>query len=210
MTDSTTDLTDAAVNATVFGQVIPIMFGSAQILAAPLWASPPIQNDDGSRIIDIAYMLGYRDPLTTSVKLLKVFLNSSLAYSSEDDSATSGAATAGNLSTFKFTFYPGDADQLPDPTISAQEGVDNTPAFTYRMYIVIQGLYVPAGVAFPEISCEISQSINVNNTRYVTPIPKAYGNFVTPNGPMFIDIPTGVMWCIGLRCCTADGAAVRS
>ena len=195
--DSTTDIENASpVNATVYGQPIPILFGSAQILGAPLWAGTPIENADGSRIIDIAYMFGYRDPQTTDVKLLKIFLNSSLAYSSENADDTSGAATAGNLSSFKFTFYPGDPDQLPDPTIVAAEGADSTPAFTYRMYLVIQALYVPAGVDFPQITVEVSQTINVDNTRYVTPIPKANGEFVANNGLMFVDVPLGYLWAM--------------
>ena len=195
MTDATdTTAVDSAspVNSSVYGTVIPVMFGSAQVLGAPMWAAPVIQNDDGSRIVTAAYILGERDPQTTSVTLIKVWVNSLLAYSSDGNG---GGASATGDSTFTFAFYDGSADQLADPTIVEQEGADVTPAFRGRMYIVIQNLQVTAGAEFPEITCEVTQHADFNNIRYATPFSLVNGP-MQGSGPFFVDLPLGKMFAV--------------
>ncbi|MCP5085875.1 MAG: host specificity protein [Rhodobacteraceae bacterium] len=65
------------------------------------------------------------------------------------------------------TLYPGDETQLPDPTISALEGVENTPLYRGTAYVVIEGLDLePFGNRIPQFNFEVfrrAQPVLVSN-----------------------------------------------
>lgn len=181
-----TDATDnsAPVNATVFGQTIPILFGAAQVLGAPLWAAPAVTNDDGSRVITWAAMLGQRDPSTTGCVLKNVWIDSNLVF---DGSGAGGV--------FEYEFYTGAEDQEASPAIVAIEGALKTPAFRDRIYIVVKNWKVPAGSNFPELTAEIVQSYSVDTTCYVEPFTRTNGSsHIFGTNYMFVDFATSLMW----------------
>lgn len=148
------------VNISVFGKTIPLMFGAARILCAPIWAAPVITADDGTRTLTFAVMAGKKDPLSTSAVIMHIWLDGILAYNSDGTPTNSSQE-------LKFTFYDGSEDQGIDPLIAAVEGDNNTPAFRDRMYLVIQDWIVPIGSKFPEVTVEILQRVSTSTNRYV-------------------------------------------
>lgn len=53
--------------------------------------------------------------------------------------------------------YPGSADQLPDPLIQAIEGINRTPAYRHRIYIVFERLPVRNyGNSLPRVTVEVT------------------------------------------------------
>lgn len=62
-----------------------------------------------------------------------------------------------------FRFYPGDEEQLPDASIIAKEGADNTPAFRGTVMIVFDTLPLSDfGNRIPNITAEIAYSSTPN------------------------------------------------
>lgn len=56
-----------------------------------------------------------------------------------------------------FRFYPGSYTQDPDPTIQADKGADNTPAYRGICYMVIQGLQLASfGNRIPNLEFEVA------------------------------------------------------
>lgn len=61
----------------------------------------------------------------------------------------------------RIAFYPGDFVQLPDPTISAALGANNTPAYRGTAYLVMTGLQLADyGNSIPNLEYEVSGSEN--------------------------------------------------
>lgn len=57
-----------------------------------------------------------------------------------------------------WTFYPGTADQLPDPTIEAALGVGEVPGYRYLCYIVLADEDLGASGQVPQWSWELGQA----------------------------------------------------
>ncbi|GLQ34062.1 phage host specificity protein [Amylibacter marinus] len=59
-------------------------------------------------------------------------------------------------SALSYTVYTGSADQQPDPTISAHEGIENTPAFRGTAYIVFDEMQLEQfGNRIPQLNFEV-------------------------------------------------------
>lgn len=59
-------------------------------------------------------------------------------------------------SNLNMTFYSGDETQLPDPTISAIEGIDDTPSYRGTAYVVIENLELADfGNRIPQFNFEV-------------------------------------------------------
>lgn len=162
------------VNKAMFGQTIPLLFGGTRILTSSMWAAPLVVNADGSRVLTFATIVGRRGPLTSSVKLVKVFINGTIVYD---------ASSVGNTNqSFKFAFYDGSESQQADQTIASFEGAANTPAFRDRIYLVITGWTIPVGGDFPVVVVEVNQTITTSgSSRLVTPYATGNSNGYTNN-----------------------------
>lgn len=74
--------------------------------------------------------------------ILQIFENGKLVYDrrpqqpDEDAITFANRITASDTYELNFTLYLGTEDQLPDPTIEAEEGIGNVPAYRGLMYIV--------------------------------------------------------------------------
>ncbi|MCP5074607.1 MAG: host specificity protein [Rhodobacteraceae bacterium] len=56
----------------------------------------------------------------------------------------------------KLAFYPGDEVQMPDPTISALEGIENTPLYRGTAYVVLEDIDLePFGNRIPQFNFEV-------------------------------------------------------
>lgn len=61
-----------------------------------------------------------------------------------------------DLGDLNWRFYPGSADQMPDPLLQAVEGTDQVPAYRDTAYIVLEDLPLgPFGNRLPQLSFEV-------------------------------------------------------
>ncbi len=96
--------------------------------------------------------------------LLRIWENGALVYDvrpqreDESDAAYAKRAEAALLYAEGFTFYPGDEEQLPDPTIELHKGVGNVPAFRGLCYIVFHDrqLQNEQGLRQPNFKFEVT------------------------------------------------------
>lgn len=81
-----------------------------------------------------------------------------------------------DMTAISMTLYKGDQAQMPDPTIAAQKGADNAPAFRGLAYLVLRGFDVTAfGNRVPQLSFEVFRPIGEKRatTRAVCLLPGA-------------------------------------
>ena len=156
-------LGDLRVTGTEYGQPIPWVAGSPRISGQIIWASPKreIANTQkqgkggggGSEVttftyeVDVAYLLTENEIDGVG----RIWSNGELVY----DGVARGGVWAG------IAIYLGTDDQMPDPTIEAAVGVDNTPAYRGRGYVVIRSLQLGGSGQLPNLTFEISTSGSV-------------------------------------------------
>lgn len=134
-------LVETRVAFSLYGTPIPLSFGTRPIGGNILWSKeltevPVVENQTtrytyyGTFAVSFGYA-GNAD--ATKRQLLRVWANGSLIL----DNRANGRAVA---RSFRYRWYDGSETQEPDPTIVADKGADNTPAFRGQMYMVITDL----------------------------------------------------------------------
>lgn len=134
-------LGDRRVQGTAYGQAFPWVFGSPRMAGQIVWASPmrEIANTQkvgkgGSQKVttytyEVDLLIAFTENMTEG--LAREWLNGELVI-------LGTTIKAGVWSGY--TFYPGDADQAPDPTYEAYVGVGKAPAFRGRPTLMVRGL----------------------------------------------------------------------
>lgn len=134
-------LVETRVAFSLYGTPIPLSFGTRPIEGNILWSKeltevPVVENQTtrytyyGTFAVSFGYA-GNAD--ATKRQLLRVWADGRLIL----DNRANGRAVA---RSFRYRWYDGSETQEPDPTILADKGSDNTPAFRGQMYMVITDL----------------------------------------------------------------------
>lgn len=193
-------LADQQISGSTPGSPIPWGYGGFRIAGQIIWASGIIetatnQSTSGGK--------GFGGPTTTvytytisfacafcegPASITRIWGDSKLIY----DTTSKGAVSSDSLDTglqhsngsniteaILPTIYPGSATQLPDPTIQAAEGINETPAFRNMCYLVYQDFpLADFGNRLPNIRAEVSTSTNLSYVKDTYPpngIPDADG-----------------------------------
>lgn len=149
-------LTDLSITTSSYGDYIPLLYGPQNRLAGKLMWTTGLQEHVSQRreggkggpsqeITEYTYTMsgawlicaGEEEPgdggEIDSVR--KILMNGKLVY----DADASPAVTDWGLWS-SITIYPGNFTQTPDPTIEAEEGAGNAPAYLGLAYVVIADL----------------------------------------------------------------------
>lgn len=140
-------IADIKLQASSYGQAIPQVWGRYRLAGNIFWGTDKVEHQQ--RESQSASGKGGGPETVTVTKTYTISLAIGLA-----DTRLSGPidhiARAWRDTTLVFdeaqgqtlpdnwTFYQGTADQAPDPTIEAQEGAGNVPAYRYLAYVVME------------------------------------------------------------------------
>lgn len=169
-------LGDLSVQASTYGTMVPIVFGSMRVNGNVIFCTdkrevtttteeggkggPSATTTTYSYNVDIAISLC----ANTIAGIRKIWSNGKLIY---DQSTGADLATAISSSTRSagFKIYLGTETQLPDPTIEAGLGLGNVPAYRGTAYVVFAAMDCPNG-QIPQLSFEVVQ--NSSGTAFVS------------------------------------------
>lgn len=149
-------LTDLHLQNSQYGLMIPIVYGTVRIAGNVVWQTDLQEHKTksggkggGPSITTYTYSLSFAVEICEGpiVDVRRIWANKRLKYST---------VSGQTLGSFPFTLYLGTLDQLPDPTIEADKGVGNVPA--YRGYAL--GVFddIPMeefGNAMPSLEWEV-------------------------------------------------------
>lgn len=142
-----------ATSSATWGQPIPELFGTCQVLGFPLWTGDAQYTTDISGatalVVDFAVVFGRAGPNGTGASIRNIYFDGVAFISADDDTGQLSRA-----SDFSYTFYDGTQSEGDvDPTIDAKEA-PYTPAFLGMIYMVVQG-YIGTGSKFPQVVAEL-------------------------------------------------------
>lgn len=163
-----------------YGQQIPNIYGRTRVPGNLIWTQKIREEEiEGNKKKGIP--TEYRYYGTFAVLLCygvtdvsKIWLNSKLVY---DRYSPSGETQVGSSKISEYLkIYRGTEDQLPDPTIQSIEGIDRTPGFKGKCYLVFNNLpLIDFNNGIPTVSCEVRESENPLLSTIVTDICKKAG-----------------------------------
>ncbi len=160
-------IADLRLQTSTLGQAIPQVFGNGSRLAGNIiWATDKVPHEHR----ETQSSGGKGGPENVSItKTYTISLAIALC-----DTRISGQLYSAPLRAWKnanliadvgmgampnnWTFYAGTADQLPDPTIEAHQGVGQVPGYRYLAYIVMTDEDLGPSGQLPQWSFEIAQS----------------------------------------------------
>lgn len=160
-------LDDLRAPASQYGKAIPKIYGTARVTGNLVWAENIKEKKKkqqsggkggGPTTTTYTYFGTFAILLCEGiVELKKIWLNGNLVYNT--DSTDSQTIAASNKFADNFSFYPGNSAQTPNSRIQAKEGVENTPAFRGKSYIVFYDLpLADYGNTFPTVSCLVQST----------------------------------------------------
>ena len=163
-------LGDLKVQVSTWGVSIPIMWGSMRMAGNVIWAQDLIETANTSSSGGLFGKGGPSSESTTysysanmAVALCegpitgirKIWANGELIYNISAD-ADNDTISASNVIAAVMKVYPGSETQLADPTIEADKGVGNVPAYRGLAYVVFTGLQLADyGNRIPNLEFEV-------------------------------------------------------
>jgi hypothetical protein len=194
-------LADQQISNSANGSPIPFGFGGFRIAGQIIWSSGIIETaTDQSQssakgmgsptTLTYTYTISFAAAFCEGVaNITRIWGDSKLIY----DSTSKGAVTSDTFDTglqntgkqggaqttmVVPVVYTGTSTQMPDPTIQASEGIDQTPAFRDLCYIVYNGFpLADFGNRLPNIRAEVSTSTTDSYVKDIYP-------------PINLDVPT--------------------
>jgi hypothetical protein len=175
-------LGDLTVGASTYGNVIPVCFATQKIAGTIIWA-PPIQETKstkkvggslfggGSKVTEYRYHTSFAVAFAEgpAAGLVRLWAGEKLIadfqppdFSEDLNDGASSMRYFGSNGRYKFRFYRGTADQLPDPLIRKQVEAELgeshiTPGFRDIVYLVFERLALDEfGNRVPPITAEIA------------------------------------------------------
>jgi hypothetical protein len=135
------------ITSSAYGGPLAKVYGGFRVAGNIIWASPIREvarteqqgKGGGPEITTYRYYvdmaIGICEGPITGIR--RIWANQKLIYDTGSDDI--GSIYASYITGAEgLTFYPGDEDQLPDPTIEAALGIGNTPAFRGLSYVVFE------------------------------------------------------------------------
>jgi hypothetical protein len=194
-------LADQQISNSANGSPIPFGYGGFRIAAQIIWSSGIVETaTDQSQnsgkgmgsptVLTYTYTIDFAAAFCEGpANVTRIWGDAKLIY----DSTSKGAVTSDTFDTglqntgkqggaqttmVVPVVYTGTSTQMPDPTIQASEGIDQTPAFRDLCYIVYNGFpLADFGNRLPNIRGEISTSTTDSYVKDIYP-------------PINLDVPT--------------------
>lgn len=160
-------LADLKLTASTYGAPIPYVYGHPRIGGQVIWGSdrreistttsrrakgPKVKSTTYTYEIDLLIKLTC-NPMEG---IRKIFINGELQWTAASD-ADFGSINASTALADRITVYPGDDDQLPDPTYEAAVGIGNAPAYRGSLTIMLEGLQLGNQGQIPNLTFEVVQ-----------------------------------------------------
>lgn len=176
-------LADLSAPKSNYSVVIPKVWGSVRLAGNLIWANPIREvvkkkkkrrgKGFGTKTEETTYsyygdfaMLLCAGPI---VGVKRIWLNSKLVYNVGTDADASTLANSIKFRNNYLRIHPGSATQLADPLIQASLGIQNTPAYRHRAYIVFHDLpLADYGNRFPALSVEVCTVGRIDATERIT------------------------------------------
>lgn len=170
-------LDDLRVMSSAYGQTIPLIYGTNNRIAGNvIWSSGLKEHSDkesagkggGNTITNYTYSADIAIGIGSGPcsGLRRIWANGKLLWdiNNEYSSPTypyvawsmANDGTLPSINVASIAFYPGNDTQLPDPTIEANLGVGETPAYRGTCYVVLTGLQLADyGNSIPNLEFEL-------------------------------------------------------
>lgn len=199
-------LSDQRVSASTYGAGLATVYGTRRTAGNVIWSTDKQQvatttsqgkgGDSGSQTTYSYFVnmaIGLCNGPISGIR--KIWQNGQLIYDQSQGislaSALASAAAANGTATGStvtpiggVTIYPGDEAQLPDPTMEANDGAGNVPAYRGLAYVVLSRVQCPGG-SVPQFSFEVSNSLSsAPSIMLITtaPVQVGYGGVCTSEG----------------------------
>lgn len=168
-------LNDLRVMTSTYGKTIPRIYGPDNRLATQvIWKTDLIEKKTtsggkggmmGPSVTEYTYSLSAAFLIADGrnkglIGIRKIYANSKLIY----DRDGTGSPPVDKVVFDTLAFYPGDAVQMPDPTIESYLGAGNATAYRHTCYFVLKALQLADfGNRLPniEVECEADDQITV-------------------------------------------------
>ena len=162
-------LDDLKVIGADYGQPIAWIAGHPRVSAQTWWVSDRRElsttteqgkgGGGGTSYTSYTYecdiLWGLCDVEITGV--VRVWLNGKMVYNADVDADAETKESSASAGLWRrMTVYTGAADQLPDPTMEAVEGVGTTPAYRGRGSVFMEGLQLGASGLIPNLTFEVA------------------------------------------------------
>lgn len=164
-------LNDLNAPKSSYGAAIPRVYGSVRLSGNLIWAknirevtrttSSGGKGGGGASSTTYSYFGSFASLLCSGpiVGIKRLWLNSKLVYNIAEDADDATLSKSQEFANTYARFYPGDLTQGQDSLIAADKGINNTPAYRGRAYLVLEELPLEEyGNQFPAVSCEVVQS----------------------------------------------------
>ncbi|MCE3608081.1 phage tail protein [Massilia sp. P8910] len=157
-------LTDLKVMTSAYGMTLPLAFGTVRISGNCFWSTDlkkhkhtdTVGKGGGQEVNTYTYTvdIGFALCQGVIVGVRKIWANRTLVFDSGSDSGSTIIASEKLGGSIRV--YPGSEDQMPDPTMQARDGIDNTPAYRGTAYIFFEGLELKEfNNALPQLEFEV-------------------------------------------------------
>jgi hypothetical protein len=150
-------LSDLSIQTSVYGRMIPIIYGTSRIAGNIIWASSikehlaNISHSGGGKFggPKISYNK-YKYTVSLAIAICEGPIDSILRVWADNLQL--------NVASGKYRIYKGDEEQLPDSLIEAHMGLGKTPAYRGLAYVVIEDLSLEEfGNRIPNFTFEIKR-----------------------------------------------------
>jgi hypothetical protein len=205
-------LQDLSVQGSSYGNFIPITYGSIRVAGNIIWATDIVERrtrkkvsggkgGSSQKVTTFSYFSNFATLLCegeiTSVQ--RIWADGRLIYD------TSAGNTGITGASGKIRIYKGTETQMPDPFIQSVMGVDNTPAYRGRAYVVFESLALAEfGNRIPNMTFEVIRGSEfIPNITYFDRDTEILPSIVSFSGWQSIDLDSRICWWVGTQ--TIDG-----
>lgn len=185
-------LNDLRVQSSAYGQMIPLIYGSARVAGNVIWATPIRETvirstatasggGKGGRGGRAQTTINYHYSVSLAVSLCvgpitgvrRIWANGRVIYNA-GTTATTAEVLASLRGADGIAIYPGSETQQPDPTMQSYLGAVNVPAYLGQAYVVFADFQLADyGNAIPNFTFEVVAGAAITQvvSELATPLP---------------------------------------
>jgi len=163
-------LNDLRVQSSAYGEMLPLIYGSARVAGQLIWSQAIRQTrhesrsggkgGGGQKSVSYTYSCTFaiaicQAPAAGITGLRRIWANGELIYTAAGD-ATAQTLIASNQAAAGMTIHTGESTQTADATIQAAVGAGNCPAYRGTAYVVFNDLQLEKyGNRLPNFEFEV-------------------------------------------------------
>jgi hypothetical protein len=155
-------MADLRVQNSAYGQPIPIAYGTFRMAGNVIWLGTPVEQSSSSGkggpstttySVRVSFAVGLCEGPIVGVR--RIWANAQLIYDMSAGASVSNV-TGSAVAAEGIRIYLGSASQGADPTMEAELGAGNVPAYRGLAYVVFTDLdLAPYGNALPSLAFEV-------------------------------------------------------